>query len=103
MAAEVEKRVNGVPLRSSRARRIGLFASVAATAALFVTCCSGNRYLGFGRSISETEQKVLLTVAGLLMVGFGAGSFLLRWREDRLNLATTNLNRTVTGSERQRK
>jgi len=103
MAAAVEKRVSGVPPRSSRVRRIGLFASSAATAALFVTYCSGNRYLGFGRSISETEQKVLLIVAGLLMVGFGAVSLLSRWGEARSNIATTNLNRTVTGSEGQRK
>ena len=103
MAAAVEKRVSGVPTRSSRVRRIGLFASSAATAALFVTYCSGNRYLGFGKSISETDQKALLIVAGLLIVGFGAVSLLSRWREARANVATTNLNQIVTESQGQRK
>lgn len=103
MAAAVEKRTKGIPRRSSRVRRIGFFASSAATAALFVTYFSGNRYLGFGKSISETEQELLLIVSGLLMVGFGTLNLLSRWREDRSNIATANLNRPVTGSEGEQK
>ena len=92
MAKAIEKRMNG---RSSRVREIGLFASCAATAALFVTYCSGNRNLGFGRSISGAEQKLLLIVAGLLMLGFGAASVVSRYRANRSNLS-------VTGSEGKR-
>lgn len=103
MAEAVEKRINGVRQHSSRVRQIGFVASSAATAALFVTYWSGNRYLGFGRSISGTEQRVLLIVAGLLMVAFGAVNLLARRRAHRLNLASTTLNRSGTGSEGERK
>ena len=90
MAAAVNRRINGVRRHSSRVSQIGLIASSAATGALLVTYCSGNRNLGFGRSISEIEQKLLLILAGLMMVGFAAVNLLAR-RRARLNPASTNL------------
>lgn len=99
MAAAIDKRFKGDGPHSPRVRQIGLIASSAATAALFVTYFGDNRSLGFGRSVTETEQNVLLVVASLLMIGFAAANVFSRRRSRHSSLNSTNSNRSVTASE----
>jgi hypothetical protein len=61
--------MNVVKHNRSRVRCVGLAASTVALAALLLTLCAGNRNLGFGRSISETEQSVPMVFAGVSFVG----------------------------------
>ena len=101
MAAVRDKAGKGFRRRSSRVLQVGLVASSAPKAALLVTYCSGNRYLGFGRSLSEAEPIVVSVVAGLLVIGFGARTLLLQGGLVG-RIRRTNLNRSGTGPERGR-
>ncbi|MDQ2843680.1 MAG: hypothetical protein M3Y72_22095 [Acidobacteriota bacterium] len=59
---------SSIRCKASGRQLIGLLASAIAFAALFITAVSGNRSLGFGRSISEVEPESLLVLAGLLFI-----------------------------------
>ncbi|MGI8744397.1 MAG: hypothetical protein ACR2NN_17860 [Bryobacteraceae bacterium] len=79
MAEEIDPSGMRAPRKGPKVVRIGLLSSSAATAALVLTYCTGNRYVGFGRTISETEQSLLLLLAISLLVGFGVVNLLSRW------------------------
>ncbi len=79
MAERIDESRMRVPRKVSKVVRVGMLSSSAATAALALTYCTGNRYVGFGRTISETEQSLLLVLAISLFVGFGAANLVSRW------------------------
>lgn len=56
--------------RTSRALLVGLLSSGSACAALALTCLTGSRDLGFGKSISDSGQRFLLLIAMLFFVSF---------------------------------
>jgi hypothetical protein len=56
--------MNGTKSNNSRMQRISFAASSVAFGALFLTLCEGNRNVGFGKSISEREQRLLLGLSG---------------------------------------
>jgi ABC-type transport system involved in cytochrome c biogenesis permease component len=84
METKIERKVTQAPQQGSRVLRIGLVASGAATLAFLLTYCIGNRDLGFGRSISQADQKLLLIAASLLFVGFIVASLVSRQRAFRV-------------------
>ena len=94
MAEKIDESRMRAPRKVSKVVRVGLLSSSAATAALALMYCTGNRYIGFGRTISETEQSLLLVLAISLFVGFGAANLVSRWRAHQ----TANLHRGGQGS-----
>lgn len=64
-------------------RRLSFLASAIAFAALLITVIAGNRSLGFGRSISEVEQKALLILAGSLFISQAGAKFIAKARRSR--------------------
>ena len=103
MATKVDRKVTQAPQQGSRVLRIGLAASGAATLAFLLTCCTGNRNLGFGRSISQADQKLLLIAASLLFVGFGIANIISlrngRWSKSRLAGSRTSRDGLRQGSK----
>ncbi len=79
MAEKIDESKMLAPRRISKVVRVGLLSSSAATAALALTYFTGNRYVGFGRTISETNQLLLLVLAISLFVGFRAANLVSRW------------------------
>ena len=65
--------------RASWRLRVGLLSSGLAIAALTLTCITGNRDVGFGRSVSRSEQRLLLLTAALFFLGFAVAN-LVRFR-----------------------
>lgn len=80
MADEIGASRIRAPRKALKAQCVGLLSSGAATTALALTYCVGNRDVGFGRSVSEAEQSILLILASLLFVGFTAAYVLPRLR-----------------------
>ena len=94
MAEKIDESRMRAPRKVSKVVRVGLLSSSAATTALSLMYCTGNRYVGFGRTISEREQSLLLVLAISLLVGFGAASFTSRG----LARQSANLQRGGQGS-----
>ncbi len=71
--------------RPSRVLLVGLVSSGLAAAALEVTCLADNRELGFGWTISKSEQRLMLLIATLFFVGFAIANLVKRRAYGRRN------------------
>ncbi len=70
MAAAIGRQRGPGGKRKVRVLRTGLIASGSAFSAFMLSYCTGNRDVGFGKTISRTDQLVLLIAASLLFAGF---------------------------------